>query len=413
PDVLDRWNDLQPQGKMEALALDIPLKQPEKSRFQALWRDVSWQRWELLPGVNHFSGALSGGVENGRLTLGLAGSTLPYGDMFRAPLEISSARGALTWRYNDQGWELASQGLDVKAKSLWVNGDFRYQQPAKGDPWLNILAGIRLYDGAEAWRYFPEPLMGKHLVDYLSGAIQGGQVDNATLIYSGDPQHFPYRKNEGQFEVFVPLRHATFQFQPGWPALTDLAIDLDFANEGLWMHAPQTRLGKVAGKNISAVIPDYLKERLLIDAEVAGAGSDVHDYFMQTPLHDSLGAALDQLQIGGDVSGRLHLDIPLDGEQVRATGEVALNNNSLLIKPLDSELQKLSGKFRFDNGNLQSDPLSATWFGQPVAVNFTTQEGERDYKVNVGLKGDWQPGKFPGLPKEAADALSGSAPWQS
>ena len=60
---------------MEALALDIPLNQPEKSRFQALWRDVSWQRWELLPGVNHFSGALSGGVENGRLTLRLAGST--------------------------------------------------------------------------------------------------------------------------------------------------------------------------------------------------------------------------------------------------------------------------------------------------------------------------------------------------
>ena len=138
-------------------------------------------------------------MENGRLTLGLAGSTLPYGDMFRAPLEVSSAR-ALTWRYNDRGWELASQGLDVKAKSLWVNGDFRYQQPAKGDPWLNILAGIRLYDGADAWRYFPEPLMGKHLVDYLSGAIQGGQVDNATLIYSGDPQHFPYRKTRGSLK---------------------------------------------------------------------------------------------------------------------------------------------------------------------------------------------------------------------
>ncbi|USQ49222.1 hypothetical protein NFX37_24990 [Serratia marcescens] len=33
PDVLDRWNDLQPQGTMEALALDIPLKQPEKEPF--------------------------------------------------------------------------------------------------------------------------------------------------------------------------------------------------------------------------------------------------------------------------------------------------------------------------------------------------------------------------------------------
>nr|WP_236712530.1 DUF3971 domain-containing protein [Serratia symbiotica] len=214
--------------------------------------------------------------------------------------------------------------------------------------------------------------MGKPLVDYLSRAIQGGQVDNATLIYAGDPQHFPYHKNEGLFEVLVPLRHSTFQFQPGWPALTDLAIDLDFINDGLWMQAAHTKLGKVDGKNVSAVIPDYLKERLLIDAELVGAGTDVHDYFKQTPLHDSLGAALDELQLGGNVSGRLHLDIPLDGEQVRATGEVALHNNSLRVKPLGSELHQLSGKFRFDNGNLQSDTLSANWFGQPMVVDFNT-----------------------------------------
>lgn len=413
PALLGHWNDMRPQGRLTALALDIPLKQLEKTRFQALWRDVSWQRWKLLPGGDHFSGALSGGVEDGRLTLALNNSTLPYGDMFRAPLEINSVRGVITWNDNGQGWELASEGLDIKAKSLWVNGDFRYRQPAKGDPWLNILAGIRLYDGADAWRYFPEPLMGKPLVNYLSGAIQGGQVDNATLIYAGDPQHFPYRKNEGQFEVFVPLRHSTFQFQPGWPALTDLAIDLDFANEGLWMNAPQTKLGMVDGKNVSAAIPDYLEERLRIDAEIAGAGADIHDYFLQTPLHDSLGAALDELRIGGEVSGRLHLDIPLDGKQVRATGEVALNNNSLLVKPIGSELQKLSGNFRFDNGNLESDSLSADWFGQPVAVKFTTQEGTDDYKVNVGLNAEWQPAKFPGLPKEVAAQLGGSGRWQS
>ncbi len=42
-DLLERWNDLQPQGKLTALALDIPLKQREKTRFQALWQGVSWQ----------------------------------------------------------------------------------------------------------------------------------------------------------------------------------------------------------------------------------------------------------------------------------------------------------------------------------------------------------------------------------
>ena len=61
----------------------------------------------------------------------------------------SAARGALT-ALQRSGLGAGERGLDVKAKSLWVNGDFRYQQPAKGDPWLNILAGIRLYDGADA-----------------------------------------------------------------------------------------------------------------------------------------------------------------------------------------------------------------------------------------------------------------------
>ncbi|SQI45887.1 Uncharacterised protein [Serratia plymuthica] len=60
---------------------------------------------------------------------------------------------------------------------------------------------------------------------------------------------------------------------------------------------------------------------MLIDAEVAGEGAEIHNYFNQTPLHDSLGSALDELQIGGNVSGRLHLDIPLNGEDVRAQGE--------------------------------------------------------------------------------------------
>lgn len=43
-------------------------------------------------------------------------------------------------------------------------------------------------------------------------------------------------------------------------------------------------------------------------------------YFDETPLKDSLGSTLAELQLDGDVNARLHLDIPLDGEQVTAEG---------------------------------------------------------------------------------------------
>lgn len=413
PELMKRWADLRPQGIVDALALDIPINQLQRTRFQAKWHNISWQHWDLLPGVNNFAGVLSGTAELGQLDINLKDSTLPYGEMFRAPLEVSQASGTVNWQVDDNGWELWSDQLDVRAKSLWGNGSFRYMQPDKGQPWLKILTGIRLYDATDAWRYFPVPLMGNKLADYLTEALQGGQVDNATLIYNGNPHDFPYKHKEGQFQVYVPLRNATFAFQPDWPALENLAIDLDFLNEGLWMNAPHAMLGKVTGSNISAIIPDYLKEKLYVDAEVAGEGRDVHDYFTKTPLNDSVAETLEQLQVGGKVSGRLHLDIPLEENRItHASGEVTLKNNSLLVQPLQSQLENISGKFRFNNGNLDSDTLSANWFGQPLTVDFTTEEQPKNFLVNVGLHGDWLPAKLPGVPEDVAKLLSGSANWQ-
>ncbi|HGU1320240.1 TPA: AsmA2 domain-containing protein YhdP [Escherichia coli] len=411
PALGDVWRSTQPSGKINTLALDIPLQAADKTRFQASWSDLAWKQWKLLPGAEHFSGTLSGSVENGLLTVSMKQAKMPYETVFRAPLEIADGQATISWLNNDKGFQLDGRNIDVKAKAVHARGGFRYLQPANDEPWLGILAGISTDDGSQAWRYFPENLMGKDLVDYLSGAIQGGEADNATLVYGGNPQLFPYKHNEGQFEVLVPLRNAKFAFQPDWPALTNLDIELDFINDGLWMKTDGVNLGGVRASNLTAVIPDYSKEKLLIDADIKGPGKAVGPYFDETPLKDSLGATLQELQLDGDVNARLHLDIPLNGELVTAKGEVTLRNNSLFIKPLDSTLKNLSGKFSFINGDLQSEPLTASWFNQPLNVDFSTKEGAKAYQVAVNLNGNWQPAKTGVLPEAVNEALSGSVAW--
>lgn len=411
PALGDVWRSTQPSGKINTLALDIPLQAADKTRFQASWSDLAWKQWKLLPGAEHFSGMLSGSVENGLLTASMKQAKMPYETVFRAPLEIADGQATISWLNNDKGFQLDGRNIDVKAKAVHARGGFRYLQPANDEPWLGILAGISTDDGSQAWRYFPENLMGKDLVDYLSGAIQGGEADNATLVYGGNPQLFPYKHNEGQFEVLVPLRNAKFAFQPDWPALTNLDIELDFINDGLWMKTDGVNLGGVRASNLTAVIPDYSKEKLLIDADIKGPGKAVGPYFDETPLKDSLGATLQELQLDGDVNARLHLDIPLNGELVTAKGDVTLRNNSLFIKPLDSTLKNLSGKFSFINGDLQSEPLTASWFNQPLNVDFSTKEGAKAYQVAVNLNGNWQPAKTGVLPEAVNEALSGSVAW--
>lgn len=413
PDLGEIWNALKPRGHIDVLAVDIPLQQTEKTRMQGRWKDVSWDQWKMLPGTEHFSGSITGSLEHGQLNAQITDAKMPYETVFRAPLEVERGVATLEWRKDAAGFQLDGKDLDVKARSVWARGDFRYFQPSRGDPWLSILAGINTDNGADAWRYFPENLMGKALVDYLSGAIQGGQAENATLVYGGNPHLFPYKHNEGQFEVLVPLRNATFAFQPGWPALEKLNIELDFINDGLWMKSDEVKLGGITGRNLTAIIPDYSKEKLLVDADIAGPGSAVGPYFKATPLEDSLAAALDELQIGGDVNARLHLDIPLDGKMTTAKGDVVLNNNTLLIKPLSTTLKNLSGKFSFVNGDLQSEPLRATWFNQPVGIDFNTKTGEKNYQIGVNLNGDWRLNKLDVLPQQVNKALSGSASWSS
>ncbi|EIY9118988.1 AsmA2 domain-containing protein YhdP [Escherichia coli] len=411
PALGDVWRSTQPSGKINTLALDIPLQAADKTRFQASWSDLAWKQWKLLPGAEHFSGTLSGSVENGLLTASMKQAKMPYETVFRAPLEIADGQATISWLNNNKGFQLDGRNIDVKAKAVHARCGFRYLQPANDEPWLGILAGISTDDGSQAWRYFPENLMGKDLVDYLSGAIQGGEADNATLVYGGNPQLFPYKHNEGQFEVLVPLRNAKFAFQPDWPALTNLDIELDFINDGLWMKTDGVNLGGVRASNLTAVIPDYSKEKLLIDADIKGPGKAVGPYFDETPLKDSLGATLQELQLDGDVNARLHLDIPLNGELVTAKGEVTLRNNSLFIKPLDSTLKNLSGKFSFINSDLQSEPLTASWFNQPLNVDFSTKEGAKAYQVAVNLNGNWQPAKTGVLPEAVNEALSGSVAW--
>lgn len=411
PALSEIWQATQPSGQINVLALDIPLQQTEKTRFQIDWRDLAWKQWKLLPGAEHFSGTLAGSVENASMTVSMKQAKMPYETVFRAPLEIEEGVATINWLKNDKGFQLDGRNIDVKATAVHAHGGFRYLQPANDEPWLGILAGISTDDGSQAWRYFPENLMGKELVDYLSSAIQGGQADNATLVYGGNPQNFPYENNDGQFEVLVPLRNAKFAFQPDWPALTNLDIELDFINDGLWMRSDKVNLGGVQAGNLTAVIPDYSKEKLLIDADISGPGKAVGPYFDESPLKDSLGATLEQLQLDGNVNARLHLDIPLNGELVTAKGEVALKNNSLFIKPLNSKLDNLSGKFRFINGNLTSEPLTARWFNQPLNVDFTTNEGAKAYQVAVNLSGNWQPARTGVLPTQINDALSGSVTW--
>jgi uncharacterized protein YhdP len=78
-------------------------------------------------------------------------------------------------------------------------------------------------------------------------------------VYGGNPHLFPYKHNEGQFQVLVPLHNATFAFQPDWPALKNLDIELNFLNDGLWMKSDKRCAGRRDGQQPDGQHPGLLE----------------------------------------------------------------------------------------------------------------------------------------------------------
>lgn len=409
PDFVRQWQYRQFSGVVNDFALDLTPEHFEQSAINLSWENVGWKRWQEIPSVQHFSGQLKGSMQRGELNFTLANSEIDTGELFKAPLNIEKGKGAVYWTHSGDDLSLWSEGLDVQATSAWVAGDFRYEKQGE-DQRLSILSGVRVTNAGDAWRYLPEEYVGKELTQYLSEAIIAGNIDNGTFIFHGDPADFPFDNHKGWFQVYAPVKHATFKFDSEWPALFDLDINLDFKNDGLWMSSAQAKVGKATATNLSAVIESYRQEKILINADIQATGDELKEYFLDSQMAN-IGHTLEELKVAGKINGTLKLDIPFGGEDVVASGDINLKNNDVTLNFMDTTLKDVSGQFRYHNDKLESDTLTANWFGQPLAFSFTSHNDTDNYQVDVGLKGQWDIQKIQGLPSDIQQKFRGVFPW--
>ncbi|MGP1931376.1 MAG: YhdP family protein [Arsenophonus sp. ET-DL12-MAG3] len=414
PEFISDWQKRQIKGQLIALAIDITPDELEKSVIDITWKDISWISWKNLPSINHFSGALYSSKEGGIFSFNLNNSFIENSAMFKVPLEISVGNGIIFWLEKDNLRQIWSKNLDLQAKSLWITGDFRYILPKNKSPTLSVLVGAKLTDAGDLWRYFPINLMSKNLIDYLTKAIIAGHIDEATIIFHGDPANFPFKKNNGQFQVFAPMRNAIFKYQPNWPTIFNLDVNLNFERNGLWISAPNVKLGDVKVSNLNADIIDYNQSKLLIKSDIIGDARAISNYFNKSIMKSSIGKVLDTIKITGNITGKLMLNIPLkkNNHNIIASGQIDLHNNNINITIINSQIKKITGRFYFCNGDLKSEKLQANWFGQPINLTFNTINKKRIYQININLNGNLQLNKIIYLPKLIRHYLTGSTIWK-
>ncbi len=406
------WSSLIQAGEVVDAELTYQL-QPQSLTYKAQVQALATNGQSFIPQMSGLNVALQGDFQQAHLQLQQQGE-FHLLDQFKQGLTIEHLAADVDFAFDKPGLTISSAATHLRTPELDFAGQWRLAW-AEGNKWpfLSLMANAEIKDAAKAYWYYPEVMPDK-VYAYLEKALLAGQAKHSQVLWYGTLNHYPYEDMDGIFQAYVPLEDASFQFDPNWPALQELQLDLLFQNDGLFMESQQAKLGKVPAQRISASIPRfYSHSELFIAGELAGEASEVQAYLQQSPI-EALSSTLQQLPLSsGNVKGEIYLNIPLSGGDVDVNGHVDFLGNELDVRPTNMHLKQVTGRLVFQNEKLRSNNLQARWRDLPLSVKLSTEAAPHSYWVNLDLGGRWPIANMErALAMPLGEYAKGSLDWQ-
>lgn len=373
------------------------------------------QPLDAIPGISHADITVTANQKMGTARIQLPAQQIYFDGQFSRAMPVKNGDINLSWINDDKGFELKSEKTLLTTDDLDSTTQFSLLFPNEtakdSSPFLSLYSYASLNDGEKAQYYYPILAMGDDVFNYLEPTLKKGSVTGAKIVWYGSFSDYPYQKNEGVFQAWVPVKNAQYDFYGQWEGLTALDLDLLFENDYLLMDSQKAMLGSINVGKLSGVIDRlHPKGVLTIKASVEERADRVSKYLIESPLGESVGNALKIIRIGQRLKGDLLLTIPFnrDNAKTNIKGDIKLAGNDIdieLATDLVMPLKKVKGNFTFSDGDLTANGFSAVLFKQPINFSFTTKEYVERYHINAALSGHWNT-------EQLSDHLTGLRPLQ-
>ena len=375
---------LSPRGRIERLALQLAVApgEPPTWRAAALGHGLALEQRARLPGFAGLSARLRADQDGGGLQLDSTALDLDLQPLVDQPIHLDRFSGSLTWQRDPngvvhvQGRHLVLENADLSGRArLALNWPPPSADPATG-PFLDLRAHLSDTDVAQVRRYLPVGVIKPELTRWLTRALAAGRVPQVDLLVRGPLKKFPFREQEGRFELQLDYQDLVLDYQLGWPPIVAATGELWFLNQGLDIRMDNGRIYDTALSQGRAAIPDLWKPtRLLIHGEGAGPFADGLRLLGESPLAQHLGPLARVFAVQGRSQLVLDLDVPLiKGGLLGVDGRLSWPEPaSLSLTGTPVALSELDGELHFTGKSLQAEAIRAQLWGRPFTVAIATR----------------------------------------
>jgi uncharacterized protein (TIGR02099 family) len=409
---------LKPTGNLRNVRLDIrpAASGDQRLGFAANLDQVGFAAYHGAPAAGNVSGAISGDLGHGELRLNTQNFMLHLEPIFAKPWYYREAAARLTWTLNQDAFTLAAPVIKVVGEEGKVAADFLIRLPFDGahEPYMDLRVGMTEGDGRYTGKYLPA-VLSPSLDEWLRNAIKAGKVDEGYFQYQGSIAHGA-PEHSRSISLFFKVHDATLDFQPGWPALTQVDGRVYVEDGSVSVLASKGRLLGTQVRDVKVDVPHVEGDgpaHLLVNGAFDGKLADGLKILQEAPIGTE--AMFAGWQGEGPLNGRIKLDIPLaKGQQPKVLVDFATEGALLKLAEPALELTQLKASMRFDyDKGLSSPEVSAQAFGQAVSAQIFAEGKPGSPLTRIAAQGridlpvltDWLRFK-PALP------ASGSLPYQ-
>ena len=383
PLPLRRWIQVaKPRASLHAI--DIVGRRDGAFDVRARIDGFGFQPVGNAPGVQGLAGDVDGDADGFAIKLDPAAAMQVdwprgFGVAHTAKLQgtVSGWREGAGWRIGTPALRVDGGGFGVNARGgVWWQGD-------GSRPWIDLAAEIDPTALPAAKGFWVRRVMPPRLVQWLDGALVGGQIRNGRVLLSGDMDHWPFRDHDGRFEATAHLSRATLKFNPDWPAAAGLEADIAFLADGFTVNG-NGRLGEVAIAQLHAGIDHYKDGALVVQARGGGDAAQLLDVLRQSPLQKLQPETFANLDASGSARVGFDLKLPLRrGSVMSIGGDVVLADAKLSDPRWKLAFDRVGGRAEYSRTGFHAEGLRVRHDGQPGRLSLRAGTGHVRERGNV------------------------------
>ncbi len=358
------------QGKLIYDPENVP---DQRLRFDTRFVQVDTDFGAQLPSLSNLSGHLYGYLNQGVISLDSNNTQLEFNLLGEKPLQLKQLSGKVIWHKTEDGWQLGTDVLHLQNADLsaTISGDIS-KLNNHDSPFVSVAVALDEGDLEKIHAYLPRTSRFK-LRDWMKRSVLGGRLNSASAVFRGYISDFPFDNHNGRFKLIADASNATLDYSALWPPVDN--IDAEIIIDGREMRAG-FRHGEIFGASISdagATMADILikHKTVALDGHIRGSTKDLSLFINQSPLQKDPGLnEISHSLQGGDFSMDLDMQIPIKqpGKTAEVAGNVTLSNSVLKSSIENLQLDKVEGNIAFTRESVNSEPLNASFSGNPVTL---------------------------------------------